>query len=1097
MHVRHSQLTLTSLKVKSFSLNISFLKNDIPKTMTPSFLENHISQIPALQVLMKLGNDYLPPAEALRMRGGRLSNVLLEEVLEEQLRKINTINYRGKTYSFSDDNIHKAMRMLRDYPRDVGLVYQSEWLYNLLNLGESFKENLDGNLTSPQLQFIDWQNPQNNVFHVTDEFRVSRESGEQGKKKQTRRPDLVLFVNGIPLVVIECKRPDDKDWSRKAISNQFLRNQKAGEIPSLFAYSQLLLAINKNEARYGTTKTPISFWAQWREKELTDDTIHQLVNTPLASDQSDLLFSESYAYTRPYFDELEQAGDRIATAQDSSLISLCRPDRLIDIIRGYMVFDAGTKKIARYQQYFAVRKILRRVQERENNSQRRQGGVIWHTQGSGKSLTMVMTAKNLAMQQGLLNSRVVLVTDRIDLDDQIKKTFKHCGLEPAPAKTGKHLLELIDSDAPVITALINKFGAAIKKTDHKNEDDNIFILVDEGHRSQYGEANIAMQRILPNGCYLGFTGTPLMKKDKNTAQRFGGLIDTYTINEAVEDKAVVRLLYESRLAEQEVNTGAIDKWFSVVCEGLEDQQKADLKRKFSSTGQLNKVQGTIKEIALDVSLHYKKNWGGTPYKAQLTAPSKAAALKYHEYFKELGMVDTAVLISGPADIEGGDEPNYKVGHKEIEAFWAEMMELYGNEREYNKQIIAKFQHSPAPEIIIVVDKLLTGFDAPNNTVLYITRPLKEHTLLQAIARVNRLADGKDFGYIVDYYGVLKQLNEAMDLYGSFSDYDASDLEGALIDISEELSSLPQHHSVLHDIFKTLPNKQDEEAYEQHLSDEDVRKDFYDALNQYHRCLAVALSSLKFANETKPELVDRYKEDLTFYLKLRVAVKIRFAEAIDFSEYEAKVQKLLNEHVSSHEVIQITEPVDIFDTTAFEAEVDKQTTPAAKADTIAHRTKRTITEKMEEDPTFYRKFSRILEDAIADFRQQRINQTEYLKRVQAAYQEVRNKGKNNLPTDLPATPSAGPIYNTISDTLGEGDIPEELLVEAVAEIDSRLIALAIVNFTSNPDIEKAMSNAVDNVLYDLNDTNGLDLTEDQMDRVCKECVSIMKSHHARS
>ncbi|SHJ13692.1 type I restriction enzyme, R subunit [Rubritalea squalenifaciens DSM 18772] len=1063
--------------------------------MTPSFLENHISQIPALQLLVKMGYRYLPPAEALRLRGGKLSNVLLDEVLETQLRKINTINYKGKIYQFSEDNIQKAIRLLRDYPRDVGLVQQSEWLYNLLNLGESFKENLDGNLTSPQLQFIDWNNPQNNVFHVTDEFSVSCENTASLKGAQTRRPDIVLFVNGIPLVVIECKRPDDKDWARKAIDKQFLRNQKPGEIPSLFAYSQLLLAINKNEARYATTKTPYSFWAKWREKSMPEVDIDQLVNRPMETADKQQLFASNYAYTRKYFDQLEAEGDRLPTSQDNTLISLCSPERLLDIIRGYIIFDAGVKKIARYQQYFAVKKILQRVQDRDNGSQRRQGGVIWHTQGSGKSLTMVMTAKNLAMMPGLLNSRVVLVTDRVDLDEQIKKTFKHCGLEPVQAKTGKHLLELIDSDTPVITSLINKFAAAIKKTDFKNEDDNIFVLVDEGHRSQYGEANIAMQRILPNACYLGFTGTPLMKQDKNTAQRFGGLIDSYTINEAVEDKAVVRLLYESRLAEQDVNTTAIDKWFNVVSEGLEEKQKADLKRKFSSTGQLNKVRGTIKEIALDISQHYKKNWSGTPYKAQLTAPSKLAALQYHEFLQELGLVSSAVLISGPSESEGEGESNYKAGQKEIETFWEEMMDRYGNEREYNKQLIAKFQHSPHPQIIIVVDKLLTGFDAPNNTVLYITRPLKEHTLLQAIARVNRIADGKDFGYIVDYYGVLKQLNEAMDLYGSFSDYDAADIEGALIDISEELKALPQHHSALLDIFKTLPNKQDEEAYEQHLADEDIRKDFYDALNQYHRCLAVALSSFKFSTDTKPELIDRYKGDLAFYLKLRAAVKIRYAEAIDFSEYESKVQKLLHEHVTSHEVIQITEPVDIFDTQAFEEEVDKQITPAAKADTIAHRTKRTITERMEEDPTFYRKFSKILEEAIAAFRQKRISDTEYLAKVKDAYKQVLHKGKDQLPPDLPSTASAGPIFNTIQDTLNGAELETDKLVSAVTEIDERLIALAIVNFTNNPDIQKAMFNVVDDVLYQLNDDNGLDLTTEQMDRVCHECVTIMKSHHA--
>ena len=1061
---------------------------------TPSFLENHISQIPAIQVLCNLGYTYLTPDEVRHQRGGKLSNVLLEGILEAQLRKINTINYKGKTYPFSDDNIHKAIRLLKDYPRDVGLVQQNEWVYHLLNLGESFKETLDGNLTSPQLHYIDWQTPENNVFHVADEFSVSRASVGMQEGKKTRRPDLVLFINGIPMGVIECKRPDDKDWARKAIEGQFIRNQKNEEIPELFVYSQLLLAINKNEALYATTKTPYSFWASWKEKELSHTLTDKAVPPPVSPEQKSKLFGGIYYYTRSYFESLEIEGPRQPSAQDQALVSLCSPARLLDLIRGFIVYDSGTKKIARYQQYYAVKKILKRINERESGSTRRRGGVIWHTQGSGKSLTMVMTAKNLATQPGLLNSRVLLVTDRVDLDEQIKKTFQHCGLEPQQAKTGKHLLELIDSDTPIITSLVHKFGAAIKKTNYTNTDANIFVLVDEGHRSQYGEANVSMQRILPNACYIGFTGTPLLKKDKNTAQRFGGLIDTYTINEAVEDKAVVRLLYEGRLALQEVNKDAIDKWFSVLAEDLEDAQQADLKRKFSSTHQLSKVRGTIKEIALDISHHYSKNWAGTPYKAQLTAPSKYAALLYKKFLDEFGKVSSEVLISGPGDHEGDNVKGYKVGQEEIKVFWDEMMERYGNEREYNKQIISKFQHAPEPQIIIVVDKLLTGFDCPNNTILYITRSLKEHTLLQAIARVNRIAPGKDFGYIVDYYGVIDYLDEAMDLYGSFSEFDSSDIEGALIDVSEEIAALPQHHSRLTDLFKTLSNKQDEEAYEQFLADEDVRLDFYDALNKFHRCLGVALSSYKFATDTDPNLVNRYKNDLAFFMKLRASVKIRYAEAIDFSEYEAKVQKLLDEHVTSHEVMQINEPVDIFDTGAFQEEVDKQTTPAAKADTIAHRTKKTITEKMDEDPTFYRKFSKILEDAITAFREKRISDTEYLKKVQEAYEKVLSKGESDLPDTLPDTPSAGPIYNTLLGALEKTALNQADIVDAAKQIDSRLIALAIVNFKSNPDIENAMLNAVDDVLYELNDNHGLDLTTQQMDKICAECLSIMQSHH---
>lgn len=1070
---------------------------------TPSFLEDHSSQVPALQLLQKLGFTYLPPKEVHLERRGKLSNVLLEEVLRRQLARLNRIRFKGNEHAFSEENLTAAIQALKNPPQDLGLVGQNEWLYDLLSLGKSLEQTIDGDTKSFSLRYIDWEQPENNVFHVTEEFEVSRATGPAATgRKNTRRPDIVLFVNGIPLVVIECKRPDIKGPIDEAVSQQ-LRNQNVEETPHLFRYSQLLLALAVNDARYGTTATSREFWSRWREREDQDTTLQSLVNRPLTAAQKDALLAERFQYVREYFEDLELAGERAATSQDRLLHALCRPERLLDLIHGFIVYDAGEKKIARYQQYFAIKAALERVRQRELQSGRRIGGVVWHTQGSGKSLTMVMLAKALALEPDIRNPKVVLVTDRVDLDDQLWKNFHHCGKEPVRAKTGKHLLELLRADkAAIVTTVINKFQAALKKEDYRDEGDNIFVLVDEAHRTQHGKVagfgnlNVAMQKILPKACYLGFTGTPLRKMEKrNTERLLGGFIgEPYTMSDAVADEAVVPLLYEGRHALQEVNRSAVDKWFEVASDELNDKQKADLKRKFSSADQLNRVKGTIREIAWDISEHFSKSVEA-PFKAQLTAPTKAAALMYKECLDEFGKVTSEVLISGP-DTREGNEDVYRVGEDVVQAFWKRTMERFNNsEKEYNRSIINKFLYDDDPDIIIVVDKLLTGFDAPRNRVLYITRSLKEHTLLQAIARVNRLHPGKDFGVIVDYYGVIEQLGEALDIYATFREFEEGDLAGTICDISSEVEKLPQHHSELWDLFKHLPNRKDIEAYERHLGDEETRTAFYDRLARFSRTLSIALSSMRFAVETPASKLEEYTADLAFFQSLRASVKRRYSEGIDYREYEARVQKLLDEHVTSHEVEPITKQVNIFETERFRAEVEKLTSTASKADTIASRTKRTITERMDEDPAFYRKFSRILEEAIAAFRAQRITDAEYFKRVDAAREAVVNRGQDDAPEPVRNNRAARAFYHSLREVIGNEDGPhQKLAVAAALEIEATLSDLVVVDWKTDPDVEKSMRNAIDDVLFVQGQQNGIELNFDDLDRIAELCLTVARAQY---
>jgi len=1079
----------------------------------PNFLESHVSQIPAIQLLQQLGFVYLAPEEVAVERRGKLGHVLLEGVLATQLRRINRVRAKGRELPFTDDAIAQSIDKLRAVPFD-GLCRTAEKLHDLLVLGVSIDQTIEGETKGRSLRFIDWEHPRNNSFHITAEFKVARPASNE-----TRRPDIVCFVNGIPFVVIECKRRDEKDAILAAIK-QHRRNQEDAEIPHLYTFAPLLLALNKDAGKYATTGTPEKFWAEW--KELVDDTsaIRALLALPPRRDEHEKLFTGEFAYARAHFEDLAAAGPREVTGQDRLLHALCRPERLIELAGQFTLFDEGgtVRKIARYQQYFAIRKTMERLRVKDAAGRRR-GGVIWHTQGSGKSLTMVMLAKALALDVAIPNPRIVLVTDRIDLDEQIWKTFHLCGKEPQQARTGKHLMELLEDDrVAVITTVLDKFGAAAKANDaFRNLTTDLFVLVDESHRSQYGEANLRMMKALPNACFIGFTGTPLMKDEKNTARKFGGIIEPpYTIRDAVADKAVVPLLYEGRHILQDVNQKAVDRMFEDLCEGLTPEQKADLKRKFASRDELTRIDSRLYLIAHDVSRHFSKAWKGTGFKGQLTAPGKREALLIKRHLDQMGKVTAEVLISGPDDREGeGDTAD----DQNVQTFWKAQMAKHGNEKDYNRNVIEAFKKGEDLELIIVVDKLLTGFDAPRNIVLYIARSLKEHTLLQAIARVNRLHPGKDFGYIIDYHGVIGELHDALELYSQLAGqlFDPQDLEGALTDVREELKGLPSAHDGVWDMFRALPNKQDDEAYVLALEDPLKREEFYTRVSKFHRLLKLGLSTLAWLNTADPAKVDRYKRDAVLFQKIRASVKIRYAEEIDYRDYEKQIQKMLSTYVQADEVIQIVAPVNIFERDAFQAEVDKVTSPRAKAEVIANRTKKTITEKMAEDPFFYRKFSLLLQQAIDDYKAQRISEAELLAKVTEVMEKVRDGQHDDTPPGVRHSDLAKAFFGELKSQLGTattspaavgegaasyGDEASEsrvgassvsdLLAELACEIETIIRKHAIVRWRENTDAQNAMRNDLDDLLFSLQRTKGMKLTFEQMDAILDAILRIARN-----
>jgi len=1061
--------------------------------------EKHQSQIPALQMLVALGFTPLSEEDVNRQRAGRMRNVVLDDILVEQLLRLNAFEYRGKSYNFDLEDAHEAVRRLKPTPdRIKGLKATNQEVYDTLILGTTITKTIDGDSKSYSFRFIDWDNPENNSFHVAAEVSVERTGSSA-----TKRCDIVAYVNGIPFVVIENKRPTA---GLKKAGSQLIGYQSEDAIPQLFHFAQMLMVMSRTEALYATVGTPRKFWQSWRDEEDSEDEIARAANRTLAEGERGAIFSGAFASARRFFDDMEAGGERAVTEQDRVLYALCRPERLLDLVRRFTVFDGGVRKVARHQQYFGIKLAVERVKQVDTEGVRK-GGVIWHTQGSGKSLTMVMLGRALALDRAITNPRIVIVTDRDDLDKQIRGTFKSCDMDPVRATSGSDLLSLIRARTPLITTIINKFDTALRHGDEPDEDDNLFVLIDESHRTQTGRYGghsqfaMKMRRLLPKACYLGFTGTPLLKKDKNTLKTFGGLIHHYKIDEAVADGAVVPLLYEGRLVDQQITGAVIDTWFDKISEGLTDQQKADLKRKFSRMDALSKTGQAIRAKAFDISEHYRQHWQGTGFKAQLVAPSKAAAVRFKEVLDEIGHVTSEIIISPPDENEGNEEVD--VESKDlVRRFWSLMMARYKSEDAYNRDIIEAFKGSGDPEILIVVSKLLTGFDAPRNTVLYVCKSLREHNLLQAIARVNRLfEDGdteKQFGFIIDYEGLLGELDTALTTYTAFEGYDDADLAGTVHDVKEEIRRLPQLHDQLWDLFKPVANKKDMEAFEQFLGDEAIRQDFYTRFRAFGRCLHIAMSSDKALDVFAPETLDKMKQDWKRFSELRRSVQLRYQETVDVKEFEPKIQKLLDDHVIAMPAETIIEVVNINDPKALQAVVEEAgLTDASKADRIASATRRTLTERMDEDPSFYAKFSALLEETIREYRARRLSERDYLSSVMDLAQKVASKDRGRrVPDGLRGNDDGQAFFGVLESKLVRKDgtaLDEAETAQVALDLIGIVRAHHIVDIWSNEVAQNRMRNAIDDYFFDvLRDQKGVALDVETLDTLELDLMKLARA-----
>ncbi len=1014
------------------------------------FNERPESQDRAIKVLEKLGYQYVPRSQAEILRG-RLSNVIFTDVLREFLQR-QSFFYRGKQTPFSDRSIGKAINDI-DVPLVSGLMSASKTVYDMLISGSSYEEELfDGGRQSFDLKFIDWEHPENNIWQVTDEFSVERSNGKY------TRPDIVLLINGIPIVVIECKK---SGINVDEGVTQNIRNWQPDYIPHLFKFVQIVMAMNPNIVKYGTCGTLFEHFSIWREKD--------------------------YKWQQEKCGNVSPDGKIVE--QDRTIVSMLSRERLLEIIRYFILYDNNVKKIARYQQFFGIQKAMKRIKGEDGKNTK--NGVIWHTQGSGKSLTMVMLVKKIISDPDIKNPRFVLVSDRINLDKQLRDNFVKAQMSPSRAKTGKGLIGLLkDKGEIVITTLVHKFDTAAK-TRVRIKDDNIFLLVDESHRTQSGQLHNFMVDVLPNATKIGFTGTPLLKKDKfNTYARFGPLIDSYPIDKAVKDGVIVPLVYEGRIIPQDVTSDKIDDYLKYIIAPLKPSEQEDMKRKWSRFLPLAQTRQRIDMVAFDIHEHFISYAKPKGFKAMVAASSRPAAIELHKSLKRLGGIKTAVVIS-PEDVKEGDELTSESKEK-IKTFFKEEVEpLFGNNYEkYDDWAKNSFVGGEDVEMLIVKDKLLTGFDAPVAAVIYVDKPMKEHSLLQAIARVNRVYPGKDFGLIVDYWGIFGKLNTAMDMYSDtksgMDGYDTEDIKNAILGAEDQKLKLKNAYQELWAIFEGKEfDRNNSEGWQSVLADDDIRKKFYEKLSIYSRLLDLAMGSYALYNSIGYEQIQEYKKDLLHFQKLRGAVLLRYYEKVDFSKYEDGIRSLLNNFVLSEPSQIVVEPVSIHNTEDMKKQLEMLESKSAKGDAIRTRMVGELETYRYDDPLLYKKFSEQVRETLAEYKASR-NDASYLSNMERIAEDFkRGYTGHHYPTCIDNDSDAKAFYGSVQDVVSRAirDISpelEEAMGQLAIEIKKAIADRAKVDWRHNVAVHKDMEQALDDLIWDFIDEHDVGLTVEEID-----------------
>ncbi len=1030
-----------------------------------------------ISFLQKMGYTYVSRSEAEQKRGS-LSKVIFTDELIRFLSK-QTYKYKDYEFLFSGDSIQRAVNAL-DASLLQGLSMASKEIYNLLTLGISLEENvvLDKDVPVRQsfdLSYIDFEHPANNIWQVTEEFSVERPNG------QYARPDVVLMVNGIPLVVIECKKSsiDVKEGVR-----QNVRNMMPDYIPHLFKYTQLVMAMNPNKVLYGTCGTTTDYFVEWREDEIE--------------------------WQKEICQKCSPNGN--ITEQDRVCASMLDKTRLLTLIRDFILYDSNIKKIARHQQFFAVQNAMARINGKDNTDS--SGGVIWHTQGSGKSLTMVMLVKKIQFEKAKENPRFVIVTDRINLDKQIRDNFANAQMEPVRAATGKGLKAVLkDKGNRVITTLINKFETVCRNRYLEVDSDNFYVLIDEAHRSQYNAMYNYMREVLPNATLIAFTGTPLIaSKKKNTYGKFGASIHSYTMKRSIEDGITVPLVYEGRKVKQNDPSDAIDAFFDSLTSNLDEDSKKELREKYSRFSKLAEASSRINLIAFDIYDHFINYCKPKGLKAMVVCSSRAAAVDMYNVISSLpgNEVNPRVVITFGDKREGDDDDTTPESIKKIKEYHDKKVKpLFGdNDEKYDDTVCSDFKNPEGDiNMLIVKDKLLTGFDAPVAGVLYVDKSLREHSLLQAIARVNRVYKGKDFGLIVDYWGIFGKLKSALDMYedaeSEMNKFDPIDIQDAIFGPIDEKNKLADANLALWDIFKGIAKNAPSEIWQESLRDENVRNEFYDKLKTFANLLNIALTIRSVFVEVGFDLIEKYRSDYLFFNKLRRAVIERYDNSIDLSKYESGIKNLLDTFVNATEVKIVVEPVYLGDDEAMAKLLENTDEPGnAKADKIKTRIETELKQIRYDDPLKFEEFSTKIKKTLAEYEQSR-DADKYLSTMEAMADDFKHGiMKRDYPSSIANDGDTKAFYGSII-TILKSKAPFEIdtqLEEKIAD-NAAIIKCAVSDnakrdWKHNEVVHKQIHRVLDDCLFDMCDQIGFVIDKSNVDVIDLMIEEIMKVALAR-
>jgi type I restriction enzyme R subunit len=938
----------------------------------------------------------------------------------------------------SDVLINKAIEELKRSANrlHISLYDLNRETYSLLRYGIKVREDLGENYQT--VWPIDWKNPENNHFAIAEEVTI--------KGNRTKRPDIVLYVNGIAVGVIELKR---SIVSVLEGIRQNIGNQKEEFIKTFFGTVHLVMAGNDTEGlRYGTTETTEEYYLSWKEAGLGNE-----------------------------------------SRLDRAVLQICDKKRLLEIIHDYIVFDSGIKKTCRHNQYFGVKAAQEYVQRHE-------GGIIWHTQGSGKSLTMVWLAKWI--RENIADSRVLLLTDRTELDEQIEMVFKGVDEEIFRVKSARELLgELNKKDKWLMCSLVHKFGrinskgnfeidlAEIKKNLPKDfsAKGNLFVFVDECHRSHTGKLHEAMKELLPSATFIGFTGTPLLKVDKaNSIGTFGPYIHTYKYNEAVADKVVLDLRYEARRVDQNITSQEkIDEWFEQRTQGLTDVAKAELKRRWGTMQSLLSSKSRLEKVVFDIldDFYKKDRLASGRGNAMLVASSIYEACQYYEIFQSQGFTKCAVVTSYEPGALSTDTREYTVYQKMLNGKTTE---------DFEKEIKKKFIEQPGQmQLLIVVDKLLTGFDAPPATYLYIDRNMQDHGLFQAICRVNRLdGEDKEYGYIVDYRDLFKKLEKAVSEYttGALDGFDKEDVIGLLKDRLEEgKKDLDEALEIVRALCEPVAPPKDSATYIRYfcgdvenpysLKENEIKRvKLYQSVSHLLRIYADLANDMTSAGYTK-EQTEAIEREVRHYEQVRMEVRLASGDYIDLKKYEPAMRILIDRYIAAEE----SERLSAFDDmTLVDLIVNKgeealgllpeavQKNQEAMAETIENNVRKLIIDEMPTNPKYYLRMSELLDGLVKKRKQADVEYREYLKEIVALSKKVKNPMDELIGVDI-NTPALRALY----DNLGQD-------VERAKQVHEAVMGSRQFDWRGNRLKERAIKIEIKKVLSDISDEDLKDLFE---------------------